>query len=520
MTNHIIQQSCGYVFRMVVPDDLRPTIGKRELRYSLHERSLLHAKRKAHRISTQVKGVFARIRKGEAMNQVQINRLIRHMIKAAISEMEQDKAAGKMLTRGQLDDYLNDLDLFEHDYREALSLRDYRLIYPVVDFMIEEGNLDVQRGSQDYMRFAAEVLKAHIHILQVDRKQSTGDYSYKFSVVNGVGTDEPDTTSEIISKVASEYWDDKSPGWSPRTIPDYLIFKNTLIDFLGKDTMIHAVDYDSGRAYKSHLDTLKNAKGKPLSDSRKDSYLGFAKQLWKWAIQHHYADTNPFDGLQVGKAGRKRADQQRAAFTQDDLKTIFCNSKEYGQDRITRPDYFWVPLLGLFTGCRLEELCQAYVKDIKKEEGVWVLDVVADEPDKRIKTGERRLVPLHETLIDLGFLNYVQSLPKKGRLFPKFKRINNRYGHAFGQWFSNFKKRIGIAPNQTFHSYRHTVATNLAERDVPDHRISMLLGHALEGQTKGRYIKRFQPKMLKEKVVNHIDYGIDLNHLKQSKYVR
>jgi len=47
----------------------------------------------------------------------------------------------------------------------------------------------------------------------------------------------------------------------------------------------------------------------------------------------------------------------------------------------------------------------------------------------------------------------------------------------------------------------------------------MLLGHALEGQTKGRYIKRFQPKMLKEKVVDHIDYGIDLEHVKRSKLV-
>jgi integrase len=517
---HIVQQSSGYCFRMVVPADLRPVIGKSELRYSLHERSLLHAKRKAHRISTQVKGLFAKLRKGNGnMDQAQINRLIRNLIKTSIAEMEHEKATGKMLDRGELNEYLSDLDLFEHDYREALSLRDYRLIYPVVDFMIEEGNLDVKKGSEGYLRLAAEVLKAQIHLLQVDRKQSTGDYSYQFKEPFSMPQDEPETTSEIISKVATEYWDEKSPSWSPRTVPDYRIFKDTLIDFLGKNTMIHSVDYDNGRDYKAHLDTLKNAKGKPLSDSRKDSYLGFAKQLWKWAIQHHYADTNPFDGLQVGKAGRKRADQQRAAFTQDDLKTIFCDSKEYGKDRITRPDYFWVPLLGLFTGCRLEELCQAYVKDIKQEEGVWVLDVVADEPDKTIKTGERRLVPLHDTLIDLGFLKYVQSLPKNGRLFPKFKRINNRYGHAFGQWFSNFKKRIGIAPNQTFHSFRHTVATHLAERDIPDHRISMLLGHALEGQTKGRYIKRFQPKMLKEKVVDHIDYGIDLEHLKRSKFV-
>jgi hypothetical protein len=76
---------------MVIPDDLRDAFGKRELRYSLHEHSLLHAKRKAHRISTQVKGLFAKLRKGNGnMDQAQINRLIRNMVKTTIAEMEHE----------------------------------------------------------------------------------------------------------------------------------------------------------------------------------------------------------------------------------------------------------------------------------------------------------------------------------------------------------------------------------------------------------------------------------------------
>jgi hypothetical protein len=35
MGNYLIQHSCGYVFRMEIPADLRPAIGKRELQYSL-----------------------------------------------------------------------------------------------------------------------------------------------------------------------------------------------------------------------------------------------------------------------------------------------------------------------------------------------------------------------------------------------------------------------------------------------------------------------------------------------------
>lgn len=58
----LVKQSCGYVFRMVVPDDPRPVIDKCELRYSLDERSLLHAKRKAKRILAKVKGMTNHVR--------------------------------------------------------------------------------------------------------------------------------------------------------------------------------------------------------------------------------------------------------------------------------------------------------------------------------------------------------------------------------------------------------------------------------------------------------------------------
>lgn len=83
-----------------------------------------------------------------------------------------------------------------------------------------------------------------------------------------------------------------------------------------------------------------------------------------------------------------------------------------------------------------------------------------------------------------------------------------------------FSKRCGVIGNKSFHSFRHLVASLLLENDVSQYRIEQLFGHVSEGQTTGRYGKRFKPKLLKEKVVDMISYGIELSHLKDSKYVR
>jgi integrase len=121
---------------------------------------------------------------------------------------------------------------------------------------------------------------------------------------------------------------------------------------------------------------------------------------------------------------------------------------------------------------------------------------------------------------DLGFIKYVRSLPDRdGRVFPLLTRVGKRYTHGFSQWFLRFRKRAGVSEDtKVFHSFRHTFQTALAVNDVADLNISMIVGHTEEGQTKGRYNKRFEPKMLKEKAIDKLKYDLDLSHLKKSRW--
>ena len=56
-------------------------------------------------------------------------------------------------------------------------------------------------------------------------------------------------------------------------------------------------------------------------------------------------------------------------------------------------------------------------------------------------------------------------------------------------------------------------------QDVQEFVIAMLLGHKHDQISTGRYGKKLEPDMLMEKAVLKLDYGIDLSHLKKSRFV-
>ena len=77
-------------------------------------------------------------------------------------------------------------------------------------------------------------------------------------------------------------------------------------------------------------------------------------------------DQDQWTGSQ-SNATHIEARDQRDAFDEQDLKNIF-NLRKLKSESIdkNKSAYYWVPLLGLYTGARLNELCQLYVNDIKE----------------------------------------------------------------------------------------------------------------------------------------------------------
>ena len=216
-----------------------------------------------------------------------------------------------------------------------------------------------------------------------------------------------------------------------------------------------------------HFKTKKEFKGMSLVDIAKiqhpkflstktvNKYLGVAKEIFGYAERNNLIFKNPMEGLLLPES--KRPDKLRDAFSTDDLNAIF-SSRFYHQEKHKHPWQFWIPILALFTGCRLEELCQLHVEDVRCEDGLWVLDINA-KGQKRLKNiTSERVIPLHPILTeDLDFGGYAQSIGKQGneRIFHTLKAVQNKFGHYPSRWFGEYKKKCGIdSSKKVFHSFR------------------------------------------------------------------
>jgi len=204
----------------------------------------------------------------------------------------------------------------------------------------------------------------------------------------------------------------------------------------------------------------------------------------------------------VTHAGAKRAQWEsgRLPYDADDLAKLFSRDAVELCRKRGSADY-WLPLLALFSGARLEELGQLRTADLRREDGVDFIAIEAGD-GKRVKTrGSQRRVPVHPELVRLGFLAYVARQREAGavRLFPDLKAPAGRPLTApWSKWWGRHaRKACGITDKRkVFHSLRHAFIDAARLVMEEEHR-NGITGHA-NGSVGRRYGTGVSLKVLAE----------------------
>lgn len=223
--------------------------------------------------------------------------------------------------------------------------------------------------------------------------------------------------------------------------------------------------------------------------------LSRLRTLLQWAADNERAPTDA--GTGVGVLDTQRARNRRLEFDLAFLQRIFA-SPVYSEG--ARPAggkgeaAYWLPLLALFTGARLEELGQlrpsavvelAYPDADGTERRSTFIRVREDDADNlRLKNAaSERDIPVHPELERLGFLQFVAAARKAGeeRLFPRLRpNVYGRLTAKWGEWFSPYLRQVcGVTdPRMVFHSFRHTFKQYARHAVIEEGVQRQLMGHS------------------------------------------
>ncbi len=109
-----------------------------------------------------------------------------------------------------------------------------------------------------------------------------------------------------------------------------------------------------------------------LSEESVRDYCQKLSGFFEWCQLNELTDVNPFKAIRFKKT--RKDSEAKSAYTTVELEKIFGNLARTKQAH-KHPYYFWLPLLGYFTGARLNELCQLYKSDIYQIDSIWVIQI-------------------------------------------------------------------------------------------------------------------------------------------------
>lgn len=270
--------------------------------------------------------------------------------------------------------------------------------------------------------------------------------------------------------------------------------------------------------------------GVALNRDTQSTYLRLAGSLFEFAKDRRYVAHNDAANLRPkGKATPAQA--RRRPFATAQLRTIFAapiytgcvdDERNYAKSGPNHPrrSRFWVPLIGLFTGLRMEEIFQLTPAHVQT--GRDDLPFLLISPDMQVKTDNAfREVPVHRELLRIGFMAFVADRRRSGEnvaLFDDVTVATDGYRSTnFSKRFATFLKSLGIKddPRRTcFHSFRHNFRDGLRQPGANGDFVREAGGWATR-ETSEFYGDGTRAHLLRG-LIDGIDYDLDLRHLYQT----
>ena len=433
--------------------------------------------------------------------------------------------------------------------KEALARGNVEFIRYELNEMLQVLRINLDQTCPDYRKLALAVMRAEVRALEDIAARSRGEpiESPKLPALANQGT----PASNCSLRAAYEGW----VKVAPRRKSTRMEFERGIERFIElhgdlevaqinrahvrqfRDAALLVPARRSGKLLKATLPELvEYSRAHPDAPRIKaatiNKWLNCLGAVLNWArkngiIPDDMPWSDPVSGMRLPEARSNRQPWEPEELSALFASPIYLKGERPlgGRDEAA----FWLPLLGIFSGARLNELAPICVEDVRTDpvSGVRFMTVIEDEEEGRNVKNENsiRAIPIHSELTRIGFLDFVEHVAKSGgqsaRLFPKLTPgPKGGFGEAFSKWFGRYKRKLGIKnPGSVFHSFRHGFKDALRAAGVNEDINDALTGHSggnpvARGYGWKEMVRRFTfPKLAA--AVEKVEYpGLDLAKLR------
>jgi integrase len=473
---YLVRLGRGYAFRRRYPHDIRPYVDGEFFFKRLQAVDFEQVKREVHEATEQFNGFVDSVRAQHGLQRAYRLRtedaaaLAARVPAIVLANDEADRRRG--IDRSELQRYRQCVARHARAATDAALRHDTAAVEPLAQLLLAQENIRACAGSAAYDELLRQLLLAQQHALTLLSQRLLGQPVPTPPLPEAPGGP---GDYDLFERALQHWAAARSPR--PKTLHEARVAFKRLRDFAGTDR-IGALDGRTIAGFRAHLVSRFKLKGASVR-----KLLALLRAVFAQLVSDRLIASNPLEGIRAPRAVDSR---QVLPFCVEQLQAIF-NSAVYTlrlrPKRAGGEAAFWLPLLALFSGARLEELGQLKVADIVTVDGVVALRLCGGEGQSIKNRESERHVPVHDTLRRIGFDRFVQWQRSRGQtwLFPELRpdRMGVRTS-GFSRWFARYlDDTVGIAdPSYTFHSLRHTFKAYGRRCRLDAYLLDALQGHA------------------------------------------
>jgi len=355
---------------------------------------------------------------------------------------------------------------------------------------------------------------------------------------------------KLIREVVDEFLVLRKGTIGEKMLSEYRVLTDEFIEIIG-NIPVSSLSKDTIRTYikiqtQLPINRRKNPKYRDLSideimklkDVKPQSRVNVNKFLtrlttfMRFGVSQGYIKENYIDGMKI-PISKTEERKKREPFSPEDLvkilhpKTYLGWTIDFGKTtKSNKPDvvkyqnpFYWSFCIGILSGMRTNEISQLLIGDIIKKENVWMFSIDETEGKSVKTTSSIRKVPVHPTLISLGFIDYVKIIKSKGvdRVFPELTKQRDGYSTKISQHYNEkFLPSVGVWKKQVkvLYSTRHTFINRCYNKGVDRDIIKSIVGHEPDFTMDVYGGSPFTPKQLYQGISKVSYSNIRWNRLK------